>query len=157
MRPSDDVVEEWPAGLLDLYRRDFVSFVRVAYLIVGDRMVAEEIVQDTFINCARRWEAVERPAAYVRVAVANAARSRLRARRTERRLLPDAPPAVEVEVDELWDALQQLDDRKRTAIVLRYYCGLPDVEIAQVLGCRRSTVRSLVRRGVLELRKEIVR
>jgi DNA-directed RNA polymerase specialized sigma24 family protein len=39
--------------------------------------------------------------------------------------------------------------------VLRYYLDLPDDEIAAILGCRQATVRSLVRRGLLQLREAL--
>ncbi|MGZ4740484.1 MAG: sigma factor-like helix-turn-helix DNA-binding protein [Ilumatobacteraceae bacterium] len=45
--------------------------------------------------------------------------------------------------------------RQRSAIVLRYLCDLPEEEIAANLNCRPSTVRSLVRRGLAELREVI--
>ena len=45
--------------------------------------------------------------------------------------------------------------KQRTAIVLRYVADLPDDEIAAVLGCRRSTVRSLVARGLATIRSEV--
>ena len=56
---------------------------------------------------------------------------------------------------ELRDALGRLGERQRAVVVLRYFADLPDVEIAEVLGCRPSTVRSLVRRALRVLRKEL--
>jgi RNA polymerase sigma factor (sigma-70 family) len=56
---------------------------------------------------------------------------------------------------ELRDALVALPLRQRSAIVLRYLCDLPEEEIASILNCRRSTVRSLVHRGLSELREVI--
>jgi len=52
-------------------------------------------------------------------------------------------------------ALEQLSFAQRTAIVLRYQCDLSDDEIAAILKCRRSTVRSHVRRGLAHLRKDL--
>ena len=49
----------------------------------------------------------------------------------------------------------RLPSKQRTAIVLRYVADLPDDEIAAVLGCRRSTVRSLVARGLATIRSEV--
>ena len=42
--------------------------------------------------------------------------------------------------------------RQRTAVVLRYFCDMDDTDIAEVLGCRPATVRSLVQRGLIQLR-----
>ena len=59
------------------------------------------------------------------------------------------------ELIELRDALARLSERQRIAIVLRYFLDLPDAEIAQVLGAREATVRSLVRRVLRVLAKEL--
>ena len=56
---------------------------------------------------------------------------------------------------ELRDQLQRLPARRRTAIVLRYLCDLPDAEIARILDCREATVRSLVHRGLADLRSTL--
>ena len=69
--------------------------------------------------------------------------------------MPSPPEPAVLGADELWDALGRLDERRYTAIVLRFYEDLPDAEIAAVLGCRPATVRTLVRRGLAALRKEI--
>jgi RNA polymerase sigma factor (sigma-70 family) len=48
-----------------------------------------------------------------------------------------------------------LSDRQRAVVVLRYFADASDAEVAQLLGCRTSTVRSLARRSLLKLRKEL--
>ena len=53
------------------------------------------------------------------------------------------------------DALRDLTERERTVIVLRYYEDLPDVEIAEIIGCSRSTVRSVVHRALPKLRERL--
>lgn len=60
---------------------------------------------------------------------------------------------LDAELVELRDALIALTIRQRSAIVLRYLCDLPEEEIAAYLKCRRSTVRTLVTRGLAELRE----
>ena len=57
----------------------------------------------------------------------------------------------------MWDALAALTDRQRIAIVLRFYEDMPDDRIAEILGCRPSTVRSAVHRGLMSLRQVIDR
>ena len=54
--------------------------------------------------------------------------------------------------DEVWDALHTLPERQRAVLVLRYYLGVSDHEIAALLGCREATVRSLARRGLAAMR-----
>ena len=66
-----------------------------------------------------------------------------------------AEPELPAYLGEFADALAALPERQRAAIVLRHHLDLPDDEIAALLGCRRSTVRSLVKRGLASLREVI--
>jgi RNA polymerase sigma factor (sigma-70 family) len=50
--------------------------------------------------------------------------------------------------------LRRLPDRQRIALVLRFYEDLPEREIADLLGCRPGTVKSLIHRGLARVRKE---
>ena len=54
--------------------------------------------------------------------------------------------------EQLWTALGQLSERRRAVLVLRYYEGLADHEIAALLSCREASVRSLARRGLAAMR-----
>ena len=53
--------------------------------------------------------------------------------------------------------VRRLPDRQRAAIVLRYCEGLGDADIAEALGVRQPTVRTLVRRGLAQLRTQVER
>jgi RNA polymerase sigma factor (sigma-70 family) len=55
----------------------------------------------------------------------------------------------------LWQLLRTLPPRQRAALVLRYFHDMPDGEIAEALGCRVATVRSLVSRGVASMRRAL--
>ena len=147
------VVEE--DGFVALYRERYDPMVRLAYLMVGDRAVAEELVQDAFVAVHRNWARATQPSAYLRTAVVNSCNSWGR-RQTLERLRRPAPPDPDVLVaDELWDVLETLPSRQRAAIVLRFYEDLPDDQIATLLGCRVPTVRTAIFRGLAKLRKEI--
>jgi RNA polymerase sigma factor (sigma-70 family) len=61
-----------------------------------------------------------------------------------------APPQ-----EPLLDALATLNERQRVAIVLRYYEDLSEADIADALGCRPGTVKSLLSRGLTQLREVI--
>ena len=52
-------------------------------------------------------------------------------------------------------ALDALSSRQRLAVVLRFYEDLPESEIAELLGCRPGTVKSLLDRAKHTLRKEL--
>lgn len=134
------------------------AMVRVAVLLVGSRQVAEEIVQDAFSVVLERWDGLDRPGAYLRAVVVNGCRMALRRRDTERRherLDPPFPVDAPAGLVELHDALRSLPERQRCVIVLRYVADRSDAEIADVLGCRPATVRSLAHRGLTRLRKEL--
>ena len=148
------------SSFVDLYRDRYDPMVRLAYLLVGDAAVAEELVQDAFVKVHRHWGSVEHPNAYLRTAVVNTCRSwgRRRAREQDhqRRRL-EAVPDPELVADEMWDVLATLPERQRSAIVMRFYEDMPEAEVAAVLRCRPNTVRTLVHRGLAALRREVPR
>jgi RNA polymerase sigma-70 factor (sigma-E family) len=139
------------------------SLLRTGYLLTGDRVAAEELVQDTLVRLYAKWElvvAADVPVAYVRRSVANAFVNQTRRasrRETTVEFLPERPdhhdrPAQLDDRDELWTMLRELPERQRAALVLRYFHDLADDEIGAALGCRVGTVRSLVSRGLSALR-----
>lgn len=156
------------AGKLgDLYERHAPEAARLAYLVTGDRALAEDITQDAFVKMFGRFRDLRRPEAfhwYLRKTVVNLARSHFRRAKIEREYVeregrrPAAgTPADPEERDAMWAALAGLTGRQRAAIVLRYYEDLTEAETAEVLGCRPGTVKSLVSRGLARLREEMGR
>jgi RNA polymerase sigma-70 factor (sigma-E family) len=149
-------------------RRHSSELFRLAYLLSGDPHSAEELLQDTFARLLARWDRVEgadSPLAYVRRSLVNAYTSSRR-RPASRDVPMWDPPDVANGADlaqELADRdrtvalLQSLPVRQRTALVLRYLHGLSDAEIADILGCRLSTVRSVINRGAAAARAESTR
>lgn len=153
----------------ELYRWHADSAVRLAYLLTGDRLVAEDLVQDAFVRLAGRLVHLRDPDAfgvYLRTTVVNLTRSYFRRKRVERsyveraraggELEPLAWPSQAIEDrEQLWAALGRLSHRQRAAIVLRFYEDLPEVEVAEILKCAPGTVKSLVSRGLDKLRNEM--
>jgi RNA polymerase sigma-70 factor (sigma-E family) len=139
----------------DLYRHEQPELVRLATLLVGDRDLAADLVQDCFVRLHPRWDKVDDHRAYLRRSVVNACHSHHRGLRRFRRLDLRPVEPVELGARELSDALASLPHRQRAALVLRFYAGLPDAEIADALGCRPGTVASLVHRGLAALREVI--
>lgn len=159
---ADDgaTVTDARARLEALYREAYEPSVRLAHLLVGDRGRAEELTQDAFVRVHGRIDGLDEPAAYLRTVLVNlcrdAGRRRSRfARLPEPRPRPVDAPTVPTEATAVWQALQDLPDRQRIALVLRYYLDRPTDEIAELLGARPATVRSLVHRGLATL-KEVV-
>lgn len=140
----------------ELYSREYVAMVRLATLMVDSVAVAEELVQDCFVRVHRRWRRIDRPAAYLRTAVMNASRNELRRRDRERRSRRFRPEeTVELQADEVLDAVRALPEKRRAAVVLRYYEDLSESEIAETLGVRPGTVKSLLHRGLAQLRASL--
>jgi len=151
---SDAVPTAWE-GSEAVYAAAYRNLLRVAFVLTGSAPAAEDVVQDVFAKVGPRIDTLAEPAAYLRVAVVNRCRSLHR--RAVAAPRPDRPSdaIMDVGLVELRDALIALPIRQRSAIVLRYLCDLPEEEIATALNCRRSTVRSLVHRGLAELREVI--
>jgi RNA polymerase sigma-70 factor, ECF subfamily len=149
-------------GLEAAYRRGYRRLVGLACLLTGSREVAEDLVQDTFVRCADRIDALEDPDTYLRAAVANTCRSWHRrqgiARRLARTDRADRPDAhVPEALVEFHDALLALKPEQRTAVVLRVYGGFSADEIAELTETNASTVRSRLQRGLAALRKVVPR
>ncbi len=143
------------AGAESIYAMAYRDLLRVAFVLTGSGAAAEDVVHDVFCRVGPRIAELDNPAAYLRVAVVNQCRSIHR--RIARAPQLDRSPEIvlDTEMIELRDALHALPVRQRTAIVLRYICDLPEAEIAGILGCRPTTVRTLVHRGLADLRARI--
>ena len=157
------VTETQDGRLAELYLRHAGEAIRLAYMLTGDRLLAEDLVQDAFVKLAGRLVHLRDPGAfdaYLRRTVVNLANSHFRRKRVERAYLSRTAGEQQVvwnapdtdRRDELWQELQRLPARQRTAIVLRIYEDLPEQRVAEILGCRPGTVRSLLSRGLAELR-----
>jgi RNA polymerase sigma-70 factor (sigma-E family) len=132
--------------------------VRLAYLLTGNTSAAEDLVQDSFARLHQRWSRVHKPSAYLRASVVNACRAFHRRAHRERVRFGDvASEQVSAETPMVLDALAGLPYRQRAALVLRYWEDRPEADIAEFLGCRPATVRSLVHRGLRTLREVIER
>lgn len=156
---AEVAVARTPAATFDdLFRSRYERMVRVAYLLVGSQAEAEEVVQDAFARIELRWAKLDNPEGYLHRCVVNRSHDLLRRRRLEQRfrtLWRDE--ASELGADELGDALAVLPPKRRTAVVLKYYAGLREREIAEVMGVRPGTVKSMLHRALAQLREVIER
>jgi RNA polymerase sigma factor (sigma-70 family) len=154
--PPDSSAVEFEPSFVDLYRELQLPMVRLAWALTGSETLAQDIVHDVFIKTHAHWNRIDHPRAYLRQAVVNTCRSASRRAKRERSV--DALFVVEdtrLEADEMFDALAALPYRQRAALVLQFYEGLPQSEIAKLLRCREGTVASLVHRGLAQLRRVI--
>jgi RNA polymerase sigma-70 factor (sigma-E family) len=152
-------------SLGDLYVRHAPEGIRLAFLLTGDRSLAEDLVQEAFARLVGRLRHMRDPGAfgaYLRKTIVNLATSHFRRRRVERVFLersatgPQAETNLNAELDQtMHDALLRLPERQRAAIVLRFYEDLSEGQTAEFLRCSAGTVRSLVSRGMKTLRSEL--
>lgn len=139
------------------YRREYPQALRLAFLLTRSQAVADDVVQEAFAAVYRRYDDIGNPGGYLRVTVVNNCnRWHRSARREDRRLrLSAASLSGPAEPDHLTDALAGLPYRQRAVLVLRYWGGHSEAEIAQILDCRPGTVKSLASRALRRLRSEI--
>jgi RNA polymerase sigma factor (sigma-70 family) len=142
-------------ALAALYEREWSSLVRIALLLTNSRPLAEEIAQDAFVRLQTTSTTVLNPPAYLRTVVVNACRDVHRHQGVVQRTPLPRPEPARAEFDELFDALAQLPWRQQAALTLRFHVDLPETEIAAILRCRPSTVRSITRRALATLRKDL--
>lgn len=146
-------------AMVALFHAERDGLVRMATLMVGSAAIAEEVVQDAFAGVGPRWESIDQPGAYLRRSVVNGCAQVLRRRDAERRAIDSQVPRPDVALPtrliELSDALDQLNERQRLVVVMRYFVDMHDDDIAEALDLKASSVRSLARRAMAILRKEL--
>lgn len=149
--PDDDAFQ----AIIDQYD----DLRRLAIMLTGSAHSGEDALQDALVAVARHWakQRPNDPLAYTRQVVARKAiDQRRRVRTVALAVLPDRrdePDFLRFESDRnFFRLLQNLGARQRMALVLRYFAGYSDNEIADTLNCSPSTVRSQIHRGLTHLR-----
>ena len=139
---------------------------RLAFLLVGDRHAAEDLLADVFLDVWRSWErvsATDHPLAYVRRVMINKAGAgvrrtirerlgleRLRAVAEEVTFDPDGATTVDVQ-----SLLMELPAGQRACVVLRYALDLSEAEVADALGVTVGTVKSQTSKGARTFRQRM--
>ena len=137
--------------------------LRLAFQLTHDRSSAQDVVQEALVSMYRSWRrrqpSVEAMLPYARRAVLNEflrRQRRLAASEVVTSAVPELPVAAfddaVLDRDEVWRCLGELPARQRAVLVLRFYEELPDTRIAELIGVRPATVRSLALRGLAALR-----
>jgi RNA polymerase sigma-70 factor (sigma-E family) len=158
--------------LAELFRLHHIDLVRVAVLLVHDQATAEDAVQDVYLKLQSRRRVLGRESedlAYIRACVLNRCRSVLRHRKVVSRAGPfigtfadlgigDSAESQAMRAEErrqVLAALAGLPTRRREVLVLRYYVGLTEAEIARTLGISQGSVKSAAARGIAALAKTL--
>jgi RNA polymerase sigma-70 factor (ECF subfamily) len=157
-----------PDAFAELYQRHSQVVYRYAVARVGQRSLAEDIVQDVFVRLWRRPDGFDPTRGSVRTYLITLAYGRsidvirsetARHRREER----DGPP-VELDrtgdadgMDEVRTALDTLTDEQREAITLAYFLGYSYRQVAELLHVPVGTIKNRIRSGLTRLRGELMR
>lgn len=142
------------------------SLLRTAYLLTGDRHVAEDVLQTSLAKLYLAWDKVhDRNAvdAYVRRIMVNENNSLWRRGWKKREYadddLPEGDPHHDAyddgTNDELWRVVQSLPPKARAVVVLRYYEQMSEAETADALGISTGTVKSQCSRALAALRERV--
>jgi RNA polymerase sigma-70 factor (sigma-E family) len=170
-----DTRQDADEALVALYTAHYRSLVRMAALLLHDTAAAEDVVQDAFVAMHGSWRRLrdtDKALAYLRQAVVNRARSRLRHLKVvERKTPPPLPesgqihgayaPSAEhgalhaLERQHVLAALRGLPHRQREVLVLRYYADLSEAQIAEAMGISPGAVKSHASRGIAALRESM--
>jgi RNA polymerase sigma-70 factor (sigma-E family) len=137
-----------------------------AVVLCGDRELAQDVLQEVFLKAQPRWpqiDEMEFSEAYLRRMIVNEflswrrkwGRVRLQAEVESRGHVADHAGA-HAERDALIKEIVKLPPRQRAVVALRYYAGLSDREIADVLGCKPASVRAYSSRALRTLRVELL-
>ncbi|MEQ4204061.1 SigE family RNA polymerase sigma factor [Actinopolymorpha sp. B9G3] len=152
------------AALVRLFTERYADLTRLAYVMTGDRDVAEDLAQDAFVRAWPRLATLRAPEsapAYLRTTLVNLVRQRHRRRVLEWRHPPTRPEPVPPPDDDrstaldLAEVVRKLPLRKRECIVLRFYADLSEEETARILGISVGTVKSQTHRALRLLAKEL--
>jgi RNA polymerase sigma-70 factor (sigma-E family) len=146
----------------DFVEARIATLSRVAFLLSGDAHLAEDLVQQTLIKVASRWErlvAQGDPEPYVRRVLYHNHISWWRRHRREAMPLaqlpeqarPDHAAGVDTALT-LGAALASLAPRQRAVLVLRFYEDLSEQQTATALGCSVNTVKSQTRDALRRMR-----
>jgi RNA polymerase sigma-70 factor (sigma-E family) len=143
------------------------SLYATAYHLTGDRFEAEDLLQSALFSTYKAWDRISDKAAvggYLRRTMTNLHISAWRRRKlneypTEE--LPETPGDTDAMRGTelravLWQALARLPELQRTMLVLRYYEGRTDPEIAEILDISVGTVKSSIWRSLRRLREDEV-
>jgi RNA polymerase sigma-70 factor (ECF subfamily) len=143
------------ADFADFYAATWPRTLACTYALTGDRGVAEELAQEAYVKVWSHWRKVsgyDQPAAWVRqvatrLAVSRWRRGKVAAAWLSRHARPqDAPPPDET-TTALVQALQQIPEPQRRAIVLHHLADLPVEEVARVEHSPVGTIKARLSRG----------
>ena len=151
---QSELAVDMVASFSEFYGAELPGQVRRAALMVGSSEVAHDLVHDVFVEIYARWDSIDNPGPYLNRSVLNRCRDVGRSRARRARLSERLRPELTVWDDEpIADLLDGLPFNQRAVVVLRFYVGLNNLEIADALGCAPGSVGPWTARALEHLRK----
>lgn len=152
-----------------LFDRHYAPMCRLAFVILGDAALAEEIVMEALLKTFSGWRRIrdlDRVDAYLKRSVVNLCRSKIRRKaiearvnatsyRRDERKAPEWDPERHEVSRLVWGAVKDLPERQRACVVLRYYEDMPEAQIADILDCSVGTVKSQLSKARAKLEKAL--
>jgi RNA polymerase sigma-70 factor (sigma-E family) len=143
------------------FTAEYDGLLRFAFLVSGNLTAAEDLVHEAFVRLYRADRRIEIAGfrAYARRTIINLNRSAFRRLIVERRAIaahgPGSPAETPTVEPQLWKAVLELPRQQRACIVLRFYEGMTDHEIAETLGVGSGTVKKAMHRAMTALRAQL--
>jgi RNA polymerase sigma-70 factor (sigma-E family) len=154
------------SGFAELVDARSTALLRLAYAVVGDHQLAQDLLQEALVKVYVAWPRLRDTSgaeAYARRTIVTTAIS-WRRRRSFHEPPVDVVPDAEGDADQsdrlathdvLWQQVRGLPPRQRTALVLRYYEDLSEAETADLMGCSTGTVKSQLSAALVKLRERV--
>ena len=148
---------------------------RLALSIVGDQAEANEITQETFLAALRSFRSYQEQnslKAWLYTIALNQSRSHLRKRKLLERLKSTVTTIFQLEANHkqkspedafiqsekeavIWNELNNLDERHRTVVILRYFHDLSISEISEILAVNEGTIHSRLHTARARLKRSL--
>jgi RNA polymerase sigma-70 factor (sigma-E family) len=150
-------------SLGELYEIHSPGALRLAYVLSGDRELAQDLVQDAFVRLFARYQDLRDAAhfeAYLRKTIINLSKDQRRRKRTERVYLSrqdsrEMAASATDRDEELHEALLKLPERQRAAVALRYLEDLSEHQTADAMDTSVAAIKALTQRGSAALRRHL--
>ena len=146
-------------AFLELLQEEKVKLYKMAYIYMKNENDALDVVQETIARAYANIHTVKEEqyfATWLMRILINTALEMLR-KNQKIVLLEQQPEQEQISTNDekldLLHAIEQLEEKYKTVILLRYYRDLQIKEIADLLGCPEGTVKTNVHRGIQQLKK----
>lgn len=173
--PEVEIIEKVQKGDMQAFEQLFELYkskaLKTAYLMTGDKVVSEDVVQEAFIKCYRSIKELRQPQYFHTWFYKLLTRTAWQYLKKERQIMPvedisemlekDCVKAYSEKLEDeatanmLYEEIAKLDPKLQMTLILFYYDGFSVKEIAHIMGCFEGTVKSRLHTGRKKLQKSL--